>query len=420
VSDKGSMTPSAAQIRWVNADTVYAAMRREGASTASDLMALSGLTRPTVHAACEWLISQGLVEELGGAGPQEPQPGRPAKRYRVIGDAGYVIALEIRETAVAVGVADLTGRILDERAMEIAADPEFDSQGSVHGPAVIRAALEQAGIRDDQVWQVCVSVPAPVRATLVGDDATRRHRSGARQLIEHLRDALPWPLAAENDANLAMLGELWQGVAQGADSAVLLDICQHGFGAGLIVNGDLVRGKNGVAGEMSAVDLFSDMGPVGGVLEKARVLGARYVAGGGEPGSVLVARSGGDPAKITAHIVFDAAQAGDPCARSIVDQLGAAVARPIAMLSTLLDPELVVLYGMDDEVADLLEPVIRSRTAELFDKQFDSPMPRLERSRLGSRGSLVGGVRRALLEVEGRLFESPLAQASRPAAVARA
>lgn len=435
-------TPSAAQIRWMNAAAVYDAMRDGVSGTATELMTATGLSRPTVHTTCDWLIAQGLVVEVPSDPAQEAQPGRPARRYRTDPRAGFVVSLDVRERRVLAAVADLTGTVCGELSREVEPDTSLRSQVTVHGPALAHEVVAAAGIAPEAVWQVCVSIPAPVRSDAYDTATAAQYRAGSRDVITELDGTLPWPVVAENDANLAMIGEHWQGAARGLRNAVLLDVCDNGFGAGLIVNGRLVRGSSGVAGEMTAVNLLAGMGPAGGVSRKAAQLGAQALvaaarasaspgagaaadtggtpgsgsaatAGGGtDPGATaapakdgeLAGLAGGDPARVTADMVFEAADAGDPVARGIVGRLGEIVARPVAMLATFLDPELVVICGLSAATAERLMPAIQAGTRELYRRELAVPAPRLSPAALGGRATVLGGVRRALDEVEGRLF----------------
>ncbi|GAA4585496.1 ROK family protein [Planotetraspora phitsanulokensis] len=408
-------TPSAAQIRWINAAAIYEAMRARESCTAGDLMTATGLSRPTVHTTCDWLIAQSLVAEVVTDLVQDAQPGRPARRYQINPRAGFVLALDIRESRVTGAVADLTGGICSELSRDIAADPSLRSQAAVHGPSIAHDLVELAGIDPGSVWQACVSIPAPVQSREYAPSTAAQYRAGTRDVITELERTLPWPVVAENDANLAMIGEQWQGAADHHDNAVLLDVCENGFGAGLIVNGRLVRGSNGLAGEMTSVDLLSGMGPDGGVARKVAQLGAEAVrdardASGAGPSpaetGALFDLAHGDPEQVTDEMVFAALDVDDPAAKRIADQVGAIVARPIAMLATLLDPELVVICGFSAEAADRLMPSIEEQTLELY-RRLAAPPPRLALSALGSRATVIGGVRRALNEVEGRLFGSP-------------
>lgn len=400
--------PSAVQIRWINAAVVYDALRDRDSSTASDLMETTGLSRPTIHTTCDWLIAQGLVTELPNDPPGGAQPGRPARLYRLEPRAGFVVALDIRESSVGAVVADLAGNVCGELNRAVYPDPTLRSQVMVYAYKIAEAVLEKAGVPTTSVRQVCVSIPAPVQSRDYMLARMPQYIASTREVVAGLDRTLPWPVVAENDANLAMIGEQWQGVAGGVENAILLDVCENGFGAGLIVNGQLARGSRGLSGEMTAVDLLSGMGPDGGVNSKAVALGADAVRSADPvraPGR-LYDLAGGDPRAVSAAMVFAAAEAGDPTALHVVELLGAIVARPIAMLATILDPELVVVCGLDKHAASTLMPALEHHTRALFERELAGPAPRLALSTLDGRGTLFGAIRRALTEVEERLFGS--------------
>ncbi|MDP3909523.1 MAG: ROK family protein [Gemmatimonadales bacterium] len=156
----------------------------------------------------------------------------------------------------------------------------------------------------------------------------------------------------DNDVNALALGEWTWGVGRGARSLAMLAV-GTGVGGAVILDGRVVRGHSGYGGEFGHVPIKFD--------GKLCVCGARgclctYVCGHDialdarrrvhdEPGSTLLARSGGDPSTITARLVFEAATAGDALARSIVDEACQALAAGLAVIVNGLDPEVIVVTG---------------------------------------------------------------------------
>lgn len=156
----------------------------------------------------------------------------------------------------------------------------------------------------------------------------------------------------DNDVNALALGEWTWGLGRGARSLAML-VVGTGVGGAVILDGRVVRGHSGYGGEFGHVPIKFD--------GKLCVCGARgclctYVCGGeialdarrrvhDEPGSTLLARSGGDPSTITTRLVFEAAAAGDALARSIVDEACQALAAGLAVIVNGLDPEVVVVTG---------------------------------------------------------------------------
>jgi glucokinase len=165
----------------------------------------------------------------------------------------------------------------------------------------------------------------------------------------------------DNDVNALTLGEWMFGHGRGVTSLVTVAI-GTGVGGGLIVDGTLVRGRLNTAGEIGhlAVGLTGPTCPCAGIGCLATYVGGGLMPDrarerlGRYPGSAVLARAGGDPARIDAAGLFQAAAAGDPLARSVVDEACEALAIGIGTLVNLLNPEVIVVTG---GVAASLEPL---------------------------------------------------------------
>jgi glucokinase len=160
------------------------------------------------------------------------------------------------------------------------------------------------------------------------------------------------PVFVDNDVNALTLGEWMFGLGRGTSSLVTVAI-GTGMGGGLILDGRLVRGHLHSAGEIGHLVVSFD-GPrclcgsfgclatyvSGGMMsERARERLARY------PTSTVLTRAGGDPARIGAPLLFEAAAAGDPLARAVIDEACEALAIGIGALVNLLNPEVIVITG---------------------------------------------------------------------------
>jgi predicted NBD/HSP70 family sugar kinase len=141
-----------------------------------------------------------------------------------------------------------------------------------------------------------------------------------------------------------------------------------------------------------------------------RTLGAAAVAAlgpsgppAGGRGRVLWDLAGGDPAAVATGTVLEAARAGDKVALEVVDEVADRMARAVAAVAGLLNPELVVIAGAVAGAGDLFLDRIRDR---LVPDLIDMP-PRLAMSSLGDQAVVVGAVRMALDHVEASLLGSP-------------
>lgn len=159
------------------------------------------------------------------------------------------------------------------------------------------------------------------------------------------------PTFLDNDVNVLALGEWTFGLGRGAASCVVLAI-GSAVGAGIIIDGRLVRGKSGYAGELGHIPIDFD-GPrcmCGGQGCLNLYVGGDFMAAEArervtrEPSSLL-ALAGGEAASITAETIFRAAAAGDGLAREMVDRACRALGAGLAVTVNSLNPEVVVVTG---------------------------------------------------------------------------
>ena len=174
-----------------------------------------------------------------------------------------------------------------------------------------------------------------------------------------LNEVFGIPAVAENDGYLAALTEHRLGAARGHDHAVIVTQ-GTGIGGGLIVNGQVLRGANGFAGEpghmlvnrfghrcaCGRVGCWESVSSGAGLANLARDLVAE-----GRAAAILDA-AGGDPESIRGEHVSAAAQRGDPDAAEVLSRFSWWVAQGIGSLIALLDPSVVVLGGGLSAISD--------------------------------------------------------------------
>lgn len=372
-------------LRRLNAVAVLDAMRARGAVTGSELMADTRLSRPTVHAVCADLIARGLVSEVEVRTPGTgSQPGRRPRQYVFNARAGHVVGIDLGAKKVTVQLADLRGDSVAEQT-HVFAHEHVRARARLDGVRrTVGRVLDEAGLDATSVRAVAMGVPAPV-----DNDghvvATQEYLPGlpGRDLRGELA-TYGWTTHVDNDANLAVIGERWRGVAQGSDNVIEL-LAGYRLGSALFLDGRLVRGSTGRAGELSFLSLVEGVGNTDAIAELAEVYGAE--AGG----------LGAD-----AEQVFAAARDGNPTAVAVMDRVLDRIARVIAIFGTFLNPELVVIGGGVAGAGDLIIPGLEQRLPALT----ESP-PRLAASELGDHAVLTGAVRVALDMVEATILHDP-------------
>ncbi|HEY7040157.1 MAG TPA: ROK family protein [Methylomirabilota bacterium] len=217
-----------------------------------------------------------------------------------------------------------------------------------------------------------------------------------------------YPAFVDNDVNALTLAEWMFGPERGAASLVTVAI-GTGLGAGLILDGRLVRGHFQTAGEIGHLSVSLD-GPVcvcggigclatyvagGMIADRARERQARF------PTSTLVTRAGGDPARIGAPLLFQAAAEGDPLARAVVDDACEALATGIGALVNLLNPEIIVITGgVAASLAPLQDDIMRRVRRRALAAALDATTVRVVPG--DKRGTVRGGAALVLYETARR------------------
>jgi glucokinase len=189
-------------------------------------------------------------------------------------------------------------------------------------------------------------------------------------LRDRLQATLGLPTVIDNDANCAVLGEWWRGAAHGTRHAIGFTI-GTGIGGGIIVDGKLYRGASGCAGEIGHTTIEANgrhcaCGNYGCLEAYASGLAiARRAVEAIESGEVttLLLRAGGDPTRITAHTVYDAAHDGDELARELVHETAQFLGAGVANLVNVFNPEVVVVCGGVTRAGDLLFVPLRREVA---------------------------------------------------------
>jgi predicted NBD/HSP70 family sugar kinase len=350
-------------LKRINEREVLETIRAGAPISRAEISRRAGISKPTVSLALQSLVDAGLVREAT-RGPDGP--GYGAVYFEPVAEAALVLGLDLGARFVRGAVCDLGGTIRARQDVELAV---ADAAGATGAIARLRASLlEASGLDAALVDGVVVGVPGVVESDGTLSLAENVAGLEGRPFAQELQAALGLPVTLENDINLAALGEQSQGVARGVDDFVFLSV-GTGMGAGLVLHGELHRGRNGAAGEID----FALIG-VGETLDPS----APQV-------SALAAQQAGlrdDP-----RAVFGAARNGDQGARSVVEEVARRIALHVAPIAAVADVELVVLGGGIGANGDLLlDPVAR-----LLAEWLPFP-PRVEVSTLGEAAVLTGAV----------------------------
>ena len=390
----------------MNQELILHVIRDRGPLSRTEIARETGLSKPTVNEVVELLLAGTYVLETDGG----DRPRRPGPRARLLtfrADLGHVLGLDVGADKAVAAVADLSGRIVATERRRVSEQARSGQAAllrelrAVAAAALARAGVERSSLRAAGVGTPGVVDPETGRITLAPQLAGWEGLA----LGTELERSLGCPVVADNETHLSLIAEQWHGAARDVADALYVQV-GVGIGGAILVGGEIHRGAKGAAGEIGYLLTDEDpeapefgSGPfewAAGGRAYAR-LGSRAAAT--PEGALLRELAGGDPDAVDAATVFAAHARGDVAARAIVDLLVGRLARGVATIATVLNPELVILGGgVSNAGAALLEPVER-----VVRERVPVP-PRLVLSELGDESVALGAVRLAMDRADERLF----------------
>jgi predicted NBD/HSP70 family sugar kinase len=391
-SSPGRRLPDTQQgMRRRNLSRVMHTVSAEGPLSRAAVASRIGLTRAAVSTLVDELIRSGLLEELG---PERPgRVGRPGSALAVSGHGPAGIGAEVGVDHLAVCAVDLRGEVR-ARAVRHGANRGRSPEPVLRDlTALVRQVVADADREGLSPAGLAVAVPG-----LVARDARTVVRAPNLDWKDtDLGALLPGelPLTVDNEANFGGLAELWLNEAAPRD--FLHVSVEIGIGGAVVVDGRLLRGRHGFAGELGHVPVRPD-GPAcacggRGCLEQYAGEEAVLRAAGLEPGEDRVG------------LLAERAARDDQDVRRALHDAGTALGIALTGAVNLLDPEAVVLGGALSELAPWLLPSLERELA----RRTAGPACAVAVSRLGPEGPLLG----AAHSVVRAVLDDPAAVASR-------
>ena len=245
---------------------------------------------------------------------------------------------------------------------------------------VIAETIAHSGARRDDMIGIGVGAPGPLdreRGIVVTTPNLGWTNFPLRDVIA---EKTRLPVRIDNDANCATLGEWWLGAARGANNVIGMTI-GTGIGGGIILGGRLYHGSSDVAGEIghATIDITGRRCKCGnyGCLEAyasgPSIADRAREALGGDDSAMMVKMAGGDPSRITAATVYEAAKRGDDTALDVVRETSRFLGAGIANLLNIFNPDVVVIAGGVTQAGDtLFAPLRREVKKRAFKPAVDA------------------------------------------------
>lgn len=325
------MSPSSARAD-VTRSAVLAHIGAHGPTSRADLARELGVSPALITQHTRQLIADGLLQELSHS---PSQGGRPARLLGLVADAGRAIGVKVVADHVAMVESGIDGTVIRS-----ATEPFDASAGTaITHLADLLAAFIARGAAGAPLLGVGVGVPGTVDEQGVGTVDSTQLGWQRVPVGEVLRRELALPVLVENNVNALAMAEALHGQARGHDNVLVVTI-GTGVGAGILADGDLLRGRGGGVGELGHLPVAED-GPAcscgsRGCLET--LVGERALVGQAREAGLI-----GPKAGIAA--LRSLADEGDPAAQQLFSAAGHILGRALAGTINMIDPEIVIILG---------------------------------------------------------------------------
>lgn len=368
---------------------VFLCLAQSGPATRPELARRLGLSRPTMSAAMDDLSRAGYVESVG---LREGSTGRKPAMYRIGAGAGHIISVDAGSTFVRLRVSTLDGRSLYGGGYQLASEQRrFSAELTAVVVQAVRDAVEATQAAWGALQAIGIALP-----TKISRELDQPEEVALRELLfSRCGLATGLPLILENNVNCAAIAEGANGKARDERDFAYIQVGVK-IGLGIVLGGELVRGRAGGAGEISYLPFPWAPGAEPRKEELENYLGSEALLQ-----RIRSAWPSGETPPRDPIDLFGLAEEGHETALAQVDRHSRDIGHLVAACIAVLDPGLVILGGGIGQNR-LVLPEVRRVVAEL------AVPTRVEVTGLGAEATLMGIEHITLRQAQALLIgESP-------------
>ena len=395
-----SSSGSPAGLRRLNVARVFETVRINSPITRQLIGEISGLSKPTVNEALDILQKEKLIlltdvktESASG------RPGPKAQQITFNKDRKKIVAIDIGGSNIRLLVSDLDGNIL---ATLTQATPIDGGRKAILAKIkmLYEKALTENKIKPSDIGSIVAGSPGTIDPNT--GEITRTYNLPDWEnfsLSGELSTILKKQVHVENEAHLAIYGEHWRGGAKDLVNAAAMSV-GVGIGLGLLINGQVYRGFNGIAGEvgnlpLQIVDQIKSPSKANFEFHASAVgLERNFGAVKTKEGAKEIIALAGDN-NVNAKTIYEAASNGNKLAIELVNQQLELLSRGIASVCCITNPEVFILEG---GLAPALEPHLK--TISKMVQKITLIAPKIVISELKDLATAYGALRRGIENVD--------------------
>jgi len=351
-------------MRAINRFHVMDAIRRFGPISRVEISDRTQLSATTVSAITAALLDDGLIitQQLGGI--RDAARGRPRVMLELNPAAAHVVGVKLALDQITVATTNFRADVLSSLVLPIRLQRQSVPVIADLVEDGIRRSVADAGLTMEQISGVCVGLPGIVERVAGICRASPIFGERDVPFAAEMTDRLGGVVATiDSDVNLVTLAEHWFGRARGLDDFLVVSV-ELGLGLGIMHNGELFRGANGLSPDLGDLMVRPPSGNgstrlANAASEASIVAEAREILAGEEHEHAF--RLGRGLEKI-----LELAEQGEPRILALLERAGGALGFAIANLITLFAPPKVIMAGAALQAGDALVGPIRRTVAELL------------------------------------------------------
>jgi len=328
-------------MRAINRFHVMDAIRRFGPMSRVEISLLTELSRTTVSAITATLLDDRLIIPLQVGAVRDAGRGRPRVMLKLNPDAAHVVGVKLAPDQIAVATTNFCADILSSLVLPIRIDRQTASVIADLVEDGVRRCVSDAGLAIEEIAGVCVGLPGVVERAAGVCRQSPIFSERDVPFGSSLSERLGVPASIDSDVNLVTLAEHWFGQARDLKDFLLVNV-ERSLGLGILHNGELFRGANGLSpdlGDLMVRPSNYGGGRLSGLASETAVLSeAEAFFEGDAPDSSLKFE------RAMALLLKRAADGDSGCVR-VLAGAGEALGFAIANLITLFAPPRVIITG---------------------------------------------------------------------------
>ncbi len=377
------------------------------------------LSKTTVKKTIDLLAAMKLVLSAG-KGESTEEGGKKPELYKFNRNFGYVISIHVTPDAIIAVTADLCADITYYKRQEVAAERDLDFI-LVQLVEIIRGFVAMKASSSEKLVGIVVALPGLADASRGLSIYSPHYPSWGRNvpLVQLLREKLgegyDVPLFIDCVNRYQAVAEREKGVAGGVTNFIIIDALNEGLGSGIITHGELMRGSQGLSGEIGHMTVNPVDGPLcicgnRGCFEamvSARRL-RELIRDARARGVSSLLFTNGMPDDIPLDAICDLASKGDPFCTSLIDDVARWFIVGLGNIIMVNDPELIIIQGQYVKAGTCFLEKLRDGVRHIGLPDVEKQV-RIEYSTLGEERGVIGAAAFAIADFFSRqlVFKTP-------------